>query len=64
MSRIPGRKSAPRVTAPPITAAPTSVARTPTSEAAGAVNANERGRRPIEINQSRLETRPRSDAGT
>ena len=61
---MPGRKRAPRVTAPPIAAAPTSVARAPTAAATGAVNAKESGRSPIEISQSRLETRPSIDAGT
>src|SRR5205807_2468237 len=63
-SRIPGRNSAPRVIAPPIAAAPTSVARAPIAAAIGAVSAKDKGRSPIEISQSRLETRPSIDAGT
>ena len=45
-------------------AAPISVALTPTSPATGAVSAKESGSRPIEISQSRLETRPSMEAGT
>src|SRR5436190_2904469 len=64
MSRIPGRKYAASVTAPPTRAAPTSVARAPTAPATGAVSAKEIGSRPIEISQSRLETRPSIEIGT
>jgi hypothetical protein len=64
MSRIPGRKSAPSVTTAPTIAAPTSVARTPTAAATGAVRAKETGRSPIEISQSRLDTRPSIAFGT
>ena len=64
MSRIPGRNRAPSVIAPPIAAAPTRVARAPTRSATGAVSAKDNGNSPIEISQSRLETRPSIDAGT
>ena len=61
---MPGKKRAPRVTVLPIAAATTNVARVPISAVAGAVSANETGRRPIEIIQSRLDTRPSSEEGT
>ena len=49
--------------AAPMSPAPTSVARTPKAAATGPVSANEIGTRPIEMNQSRLETRPRRRPG-
>ena len=64
MSRIPGRKRAPNVTTPPTSAAAISVARAPIAPATGAVSANEIGNSPIEISQSRLETRPSIALGT
>src|SRR5947208_2300373 len=64
VARIPGRNSAESVTAAPTSAAPTNVARTPIAAATGAVSANDSGRSPIEISQSRLETRPSIDVGT
>src|SRR6478735_7064567 len=64
MAVIPGRNSAASVIAAPTRPAPTRVARTPSAAATGAVSANEMGSRPIEISQSRLETRPSIELGT
>ena len=64
MSRIPGRSSAPNVTTPPSTPAPTSVVCAPIAPLTGPVSAKDSGSRPIEISQSRLDTRPSSAAGT
>ena len=50
--------------AAPTRPAPTSVVRAPSTCATGPVNANERGTRPIEMNQSKLDTRPSSRPGT
>jgi hypothetical protein len=61
---MPGMNRAPNVAALPTTAATRSVFRAPINPAAGAVKANETGKNPIEINQSRLDTRPRSEGGT
>ena len=47
------------VTLPPISPAATSVARAPMHAAIGSVSANEIGTRPIEMNQSKLETQPK-----
>lgn len=44
--------------ADPRTAAPTSVSRAPISAVAGPVSATDRGSSPVEVSQSRLETRP------
>lgn len=40
------------------------VLRTPIAALTGPVSANDSGSRPIEISQSRLETRPSSEVGT
>jgi hypothetical protein len=56
--------SAPKVTTAPTIPAPISVARTPIAPLTGPVSANDSGSRPIEISQSRLDTRPSSAAGT
>src|SRR6266498_1991075 len=64
MSRIPGRNNAARVTTPPSRPAHTRVALAPSAEAIGPVTAKETGTSPIEMNQSNLETRPRSWPGT
>jgi len=58
MERIPGRNRNDKVTIAPRTPAPINVARVPKRFAAGPVSANDSGVRPIEMNQSRLETRP------
>src|SRR5215210_7325303 len=63
-SRIPGMKRKTRVTMPPSTPAPMRVSRTPKTAATGPVRAKEIGTRPIEMNQSKLDTRPRSLSGT
>ena len=62
--RIPGRNRNASVTIAPSTPAPTSVRRAPARLATGPVNANESGSRPMEMNQSRLDTRPSSCRGT
>ncbi len=62
--RIPGRNRNENVTIAPRTPAPISVGRAPKRLAAGPVNANDSGSNPIEMNQSRLETRPSSCRGT
>ena len=63
-ARMPGSSSAPNVTTPPIRPAPTSVVWAPIAALTGPVSANDSGSRPIEISQSRLDTRPSSAAGT
>ena len=62
-SRIPGRKMKTNVVAPRIPAS-ASVVRAPNSSAAGPVIAKESGTRPIETNQSKLDTRPSISGGT
>ena len=62
--RTPGTNSAPNVTTAPATPASTRVFWAPTSALTGPVRAKERGSRPIEISQSRLDTRPSMPAGT
>jgi len=52
------------VTTAPTVPASSSVVRAPSSAAAGAVRANDTGRPAMEMNQSRLETRPISSGGT
>ena len=49
--------------APPMSPAATSVARTPNAPATGPTSAYDSGTSPIEMNQSRLETRPSSRPG-
>jgi hypothetical protein len=58
MSRIPGTKNAAQVTTASTTPAATSVPRVPIAPATGPVRAKDSGSRPIEMSQSRLETRP------
>ena len=62
-SRTPGMKRKKNVAAPsrPETA---SVVRAPSTSATGPVTANDSGVRPIETNQSKLDTRPSSSGGT
>ena len=62
-ARMPGHHSAAEVTTAPITPAATSVACAPIAALTGPVSANDSGSRPIEISQSRLETRPSRCAG-
>jgi hypothetical protein len=64
MSRIPGTKNAAQVTTAPTTPAATSVPRVPIAPATGPVRAKDSGSRPIEMSQSRLETRPSMARGT
>jgi hypothetical protein len=61
---MPGRNRKTSVIALPISPAPTSVVRAPMASATGPVNAYESGTRPIEMNQSKLETRPSIRPGT
>ena len=64
MLRTPRMNSAANVTAAPSTPAATNVARTPIAALTGPVSAKDRGSSPIEMSQSRLETRPSMAAGT
>lgn len=52
------------MTAAPATPATRNVVRAPMAAASGAVRAKESGTRPIDTNQSRLETRPSRARGT
>jgi hypothetical protein len=61
---MPGSSSAANVITPPIRPAPTSVARAPIAPLTVPVSAKDSGSSPIEISQSRLETRPSSAGGT
>ena len=58
--RIPGAAARRASRRPPITPAAISVACAPIAPLTGPVSANDSGSRPIEISQSRLETRPSS----
>ena len=64
IARTPGTSSAAKVTTAPSTPAPISVVRSPSAALTGPVMAKDTGSRPIEISQSRLETRPSSSVGT
>src|SRR5205807_1472699 len=64
VERMPGRKRKARVTQPPRSPAATRVVRAPTTWAAQPASPKERGSSEIEMNQSRLDTRPRREAGT
>ena len=63
-SRAPGKSMNPIVTAAPIRPAPISVASTPNAAASGPTTAKLSGTPPIEISQSRLDTRPSRWPGT
>ena len=63
-ANIPGSSSAETVTRAPAAPATTSAVWAPIAAATGPVTANEIGSRPIEISQSRLDTRPSIAAGT
>jgi len=63
-TRIPGSQSAAKVTTAPTAPAAMSVPCVPIAALSGPVSAKESGSRPMEMSQSRLDTRPSISPGT